>query len=327
MNPTPLNTAFKPGMPWLDTQGHPIQAHGGGILYEEGTYYWFGENKDTPNCPGTTRVDVVGINCYSSRDLLNWTYEGLVLPAQPDNPGHDLHPSQVLERPKVVHNAATGKYVMWMHVDAPGYQKASTGVAISDRVTGPYTYLGSFQPNGKESRDMTVFKDSDEKAYLVHSSDWNSVTLIADLSADYLRPTGHYSRQFDHHQKNTGRESPALFNHEGRYFIITSGTTGWSPNPAEYAVSDSPHGPWTIKGNPCVGLHAETTFCSQSTFVLPVAGKRGAFIFMADRWDRHNLRDSRYVWLPLRIRNDRLILEWHDAWDLSIFNEPSTAPS
>jgi len=314
-----INTAFRPGEVWADTEGKPIQAHGGGVLFEKGTYYWFGENKDTPNCPGKTQVDVIGINCYSSRDLLNWTNEGLVLLAEPDLPGHDLHPSQVVERPKVIHNPVTGQYVMWLHIDSPDYTKASTGVAVSDRVTGPYTYLGSFQPNGKESRDMTVFQDSDGKGYLVHSSDWNSVTLIANLAKDYLKPAGYYSRQFDHHQKNSGRESPALFKHGGWYFMITSGTTGWSPNPAEYAVAESIHGPWIRKGNPCVGANTNTTFSSQNAVVLPVVDKPGSFIFMADRWDKHNLRDSRYVWLPLSVRDDELVLEWHDEWDLSVF--------
>lgn len=41
---------FYPGQIWLDTDGKPIQAHGGGILYDEETrmYYWYGENKDGP---------------------------------------------------------------------------------------------------------------------------------------------------------------------------------------------------------------------------------------------------------------------------------------
>lgn len=41
---------YYPGRIWLDTEGNPIQAHGGGILYDEksGTYYWYGEYKDGP---------------------------------------------------------------------------------------------------------------------------------------------------------------------------------------------------------------------------------------------------------------------------------------
>ena len=38
--------SFRPGQPWKDTEGKLIQTHGGSVLYHEGTYYWYGENKD-----------------------------------------------------------------------------------------------------------------------------------------------------------------------------------------------------------------------------------------------------------------------------------------
>lgn len=118
-------SSFKPGQVWLDTCGNPIQAHGGGILHYAGTYYWFGENKAGPTHPGVltdlSRVDVIGINCYSSQDLYSWKFEGLVLPAEPDDPASDLHPSKVVERPKVIYNSLTGKFIMWMHVDTADY--------------------------------------------------------------------------------------------------------------------------------------------------------------------------------------------------------------
>ena len=316
MNNSPSHS-FLPGETWLDTSGDPIQAHGGGLIHAEGLYYWFGENKAAPNVPGSTRVDVIGVNCYSSPDLLNWKNEGIVLPAVPGDPAHDLHPSKVAERPKVIYNASTRQYVMWLHIDSPDYTMAAAGVAVSERVTGPYRYLGSVRPNGCDSRDMTVFQDDDGRSYLIHSSDWNSVIMIADLSEDYLRTTGHYTRHFDHGQKNTGRESPALFKHEGRYFIITSGTTGWYPNAAEYAIADSIHGPWIVKGNPCVGEGAHLTFRAQNTFVLPMpGGLPGDFILLADRWTPDDLQDSRYVWLPMRARGEQLTVEWRDAWRL-----------
>ncbi len=34
-------TAFKPGEIWQDNNGVHINAHGGGVLFHEGTYYWF----------------------------------------------------------------------------------------------------------------------------------------------------------------------------------------------------------------------------------------------------------------------------------------------
>lgn len=106
-------SSFQPGRIWLDTEGNPIQAHGGGILYDQGIYYWFGENKDgktrlDPNISPWHRVNVIGVSCYSSRDLLNWNFEGLVLPADTTDTGSDLHPTKVFERPKVIRNPKTG---------------------------------------------------------------------------------------------------------------------------------------------------------------------------------------------------------------------------
>ena len=64
------------------------------------------------------RTDVTGVSCYSSKDLLNWKFEGIVLPAVKDDEKHDLHPSKVLERPKVIYNEKTKKFVMWAHVES-----------------------------------------------------------------------------------------------------------------------------------------------------------------------------------------------------------------
>jgi len=114
-----------------------------------------------------------------------------------------------------------------------------------------------------------------------------------------------------------------MFKHLGKYFLISSGCTSWDPNAARLAVADSIWGPWKALGNPCVGPEDLTriTFDSQSTFVLPVQGKKDAFIFMADRWRPKNAIDGRYVWLPIQFDNTgKPFLEWKDKWDLSLFD-------
>jgi hypothetical protein len=42
--PTVYNS-FQPGELWLDNNGVHINAHGGGLLYHDDVYYWFGEHK------------------------------------------------------------------------------------------------------------------------------------------------------------------------------------------------------------------------------------------------------------------------------------------
>lgn len=302
---------FKPGAAWTDTGGCRIEAHGGGILRDGGVYYWFGEHKGGLTTDGPLRrVDVIGVSCYSSRNLLDWHYEGLALPAAED-PASDLHPSRIVERPKVVYNQRTGQYVMWLHVDTADYRYARAGVAVSERPAGPYRYLGSLRPLDMESRDLTVFQDDDGAAYLIHASDGNATMRIVRLSADYLRPSAESAEAFVLRY----REAPAICKHGGVYYLITSGCTGWTANEAEYATAPTPLGPWRVWGNPCVGGEEEraTTFHAQGTFILPT-GDDGRFIFMADRWNSHDLGDSRYIWLPLEIDGGVMKITWLDEW-------------
>lgn len=276
------------------------------------------------------QVDVIGVGCYSSKDLWTWKNEGIVLAAEEKNETHDLYKSNVLERPKVIYNEKTGKYLMWMHIDDANYTKASVGVAISDSPTGPFNYLYSKRPHGYDSRDMTLFKDDDGVAYLVYSSDKNSELHIGPLNKDYVDVTETVRRIL----VGQHREAPALFKHQGTYYMITSGCTSWSPNEALAHASESIMGPWETIGNPCIGGNKNfrlTTFFAQSTFVLPLPGIPGLFIFMADRWNPADLRDSRYVWLPLTVGRpldrpieynfgfplwSRVSIYWHKKWRL-----------
>ena len=319
--------AFRPGALWLDEGGKPINAHGGGMFYHEGVYYWYGEHKEgktwTPDCNkswGGTRCDVVGVHAYSSRDLYRWKDEGVVLKVVADDPKHDLHTSKVVERPKVVFNPKTRKFVMWMHIDSTDYAAARAGVAVADAPTGPFTYIGSVRPENQMSRDQTLFQDDDGKAYRIYSSENNATTYISLLSDDYLTHSGKFVRVFE----KRSMEAQSICKHNGKYYLIASGCTGWAPNAARSAVADAVMGPWKELGNPCRGKGAGTTFGGQSTYLLPVAGKPNAFIFMADLWKSQDLADSRHLWLPLRFEDDKPVIEWRDSWDLSIFDPPAS---
>ncbi len=309
--------SFLPGIEWYDTDENLIQAHGGGFLYDNGTYYWYGENKDGITQFPRLRMDVIGINCYSSKDLYNWKNEGLVLPAVENDTSHDLHTSKVAERPKVVYNEITGKYVMWLHVDNYKYGLNKVGLAVSDSPAGPFDYKGSIHPLGEKSTDMTIFKDTDNKAYLIFGAGWHSRVVIAELSDDYLSLSGKHSIVLETEGPPYGREAPALFKWNGKYFLITSGTTGWSSNPAQYDIADNIYGPYKTMGNPCKGMWSELTFFAQGTYVMPVQDKSDKFIFVADRWNPTELKNSRYLFLPIELyEQDSIAINWVDEWSL-----------
>jgi hypothetical protein len=307
---------FKSGEVWLGTGGDTINAHGAGLMYHDGVYYLYGEFKKgkTWLVPGQGwecyRAPAGGVSCYSSKDLLNWKFEGLALRATSSDPLSDLDTGNVIERPKIVYNKKTKQFVMWMHIDSKDYSYARAGVAISDSPTGPFHYKGSVRPNGNMSRDMTIFKDDDERAYHFYSSEDNRTMRICLLSDDYLSHTKQEKRILI----GQSREAPVVFKFKGKYYLITSGTTGWDPNPAGFAVSDSILGTWVQKGNPCVGQNGDKTFFSQGTYVFPTDVEKGKFVFLGDRWNKHNLQDSRMVWLPLVMKEDLPEIRWEACW-------------
>ncbi len=352
---------IKPGEIWPDNNGVHINAHGGGILFHEGKYYWFGEHKIEGKKGNQAWV---GVHCYSSKNLTDWKDEGIALEVVKNNPESEITEGCVLERPKVIYNKKTGKFVMWFHLElkGQGYNAAKTGVAVSDKVTGPYTFLNAVNPNagiwplgypdelksksfsdtlkgwsdewkkavkdgmfvhrdfkkGQMARDMTLFVDEDGTAYHIHASEENLTLHISELNDEYTGFTGKYIRVLP-----TGHnEAPAIFKHNGKYYMITSGCTGWDPNAARLLVSDSVMGNWEYIENPCYGDDKELTFHSQSTYILPVEGKKNAFIFMADRWKPENAIDGRYIWLPVKFNENGIpYLEWMDEWDPGIFNK------
>lgn len=129
---------------WPDNQGVHINAHGGGMLYHEGTYYWYGENKSD-----STSKAMVGIMCYSSKNLTDWKNEGAVLPVELNDTTSDIIQGCIMERPKVIYNEKTKKFVMWFHLELKdkGYAAARSAVAVSESPTGPFQFLRSGRIN------------------------------------------------------------------------------------------------------------------------------------------------------------------------------------
>ncbi len=305
---------MKNGQIWQDVDGNDIQAHGGCIIEHKGTFYWYGENKGADNVPGTSRVDVIGISCYSSKDLVNWKYEGLALAADKEDENSFIHTSKVVERPKVIYNKKIKKFVMWMHIDSANYMFAGAGVAVSDTPVGPFKFITATPPNRQDCRDMTLFVDKDDTAYLVHSKDWNKTLNIARLTDDYLDVDGFYVSVLIDQE----REAPALFVHNDMYYMITSGCTGWAPNSALYAQCKNLLGKWKLIDNPCEGDNYRRTFEGQSTYVFSVGGKH---YLMLDHWKPTELKNSGYSILPITFSGESILggeimtVKWQDEWN------------
>lgn len=305
--------AIRPGETWPDTDGKHIQAHGGGIIKVGKTYYWYGEER-RQGLDTSYRY----VSCYSSTDLINWKNRGDVIElAKPDT--LLLGSKWVLERPKVFYNAKTRKYVMYMHIDGHvmserrsvvAYGYARVGVAVSDKPTGPFTWVKSFRPLGQESRDIGQFIDDDGSAYLVFESRPTKGFYIAKLSDDYLNVDQEIAFI------KSPLEGGAIVHYEGLYYAVGSGLSGWAPNRNKVATAPSLAGPWSEFVD--IAPPDTKTYGSQSTMFVKVVGtKATTVIFLADIWKPKTQWDSRYLWMPVNIGAGKLWVPEPKPWTIN----------
>jgi hypothetical protein len=285
---------------FTDTTGAIVHAHGGGVIKVGTYYYWFGENRNADN---TFRY----VSAYRSTDLKTWEFRRNVLT---QSSAAELNTAYI-ERPKVIYNASTGQYVMWMHKEnGVNYNEARAAVAVSSTVDGDYSYRGSFQPLGNMSRDSTLFVDDDSArtAYFVSAANNNADLHFYRLSADYLSVSALIANPWP----GLSREAPALFKRDGVYFLLSSTTSGWNPNQQKYSTATSLAGPWSAQAE----AGNSTTYGSQTAYVLPIQGSTAtSYLYLGDRWGNSiggTVNDSQYIWLPLRFPTARtLVLPWY----------------
>ena len=146
-----MQTHIKPGDIWLDTKGERIQAHGGSMFYENGWYYWYGEDKSHTRKKGKLWTWV--IKCYRSEDLVNWEDLGHIIEPTPDDKTSIFHPNRRMDRPHIIKNTKTGKYVLWLKYN----DKAHFAILTADALTGPYTLVNPFfPPDGRKAGDFDL---------------------------------------------------------------------------------------------------------------------------------------------------------------------------
>ena len=341
--------SIRPGQVWLDTNGERIQAHGGSVRYEDGIFYWYGENKD--HTTGRDDTWHWGIRCYSSRDLYNWEDLGLIIPPEPDDETSPLHPAQKVDRPHILRNPHTGQYVCWLKIMGEGHEQRST-VLVSDSLLGPYEIVRTgLQPLGMNAGDFDLTTDPATGNGYYYFEKVHTELICAELTDDYTDVSGTFSSHFPHAGPPDTREAPAYFTRKGKHYLITSGTTGYLPNRSQVAVADDFHGPWTVLGAPHVDDPSGTSFQSQVSSVFKHPTVEDLYIAVADRWmpdldadeaaqvshlirrvaqgeltiaearqqypqltGEVNTSLADYVWLPLVFDGDMPRIHWHEEW-------------
>ncbi|MGI6116152.1 family 43 glycosylhydrolase [Luoshenia tenuis] len=317
-----------------DTDGKFLHSHGGHILLaEDGYYYLYGEYGEF----SMTRQVGRKVSCYRSRNLTHWENCGVVLsvdtpraayhltkhtnPTLQRNPGpaqearwagwnDRVQVGATIQRPKVLYNPKTKRYVMWMHwEDGKGFYYAHAAVASAKRPEGPYTYHGSFRPAGEMARDCTLFQDDDGTAYFIAAGRDNADLYIYRLTEDYMAVDECVKCLFP----DQFREAPTLFKRNGVYFMLSSECMGAEPNQGMYSFSRELTGRWSAQRP----LGSPTTYDTQPAFVFSIDTPQGAqYFYVGDRWNPSEFyRDARYMVLPLYFPDDTSIdMRWCDGF-------------
>ncbi len=315
---------------WFDTDGNVINASDGGMIYVDGVYHWYGMALRSLPFAGKGQggqTTTTGVVMYASEDLKSWRYEGVILPCS-DKEGDDLYGPMRFERPKIIYNEKTKKFVLWCHyVKYPGDHgfeagTADAGAAVCDTVNGTYQWLGYTRPidDAGYVRDCTLYKDADGTAYFVYDRhvgadfrEGDRCLYIVKLNEDYLS----FSEEYRRLDAAYWREAAAIVKHDGYYFMITSDLTSWDFNQARYFRAQELFGPWEVMGDPCVGDEAHTTFDSQTTYIFKVEGKEDLYIHMAERHNTKNFEHCSYIWLPIAFgENHTLSLSYQKEWEI-----------
>ncbi len=347
--------AIYPGQPWLDTRGERIQAHGGAVYYENGTYYWYGENKTYTD--GKNGIWTWGLKVYASKDLCNWDDLGYLIPPVLDDPNSALFPTKRVDRPHILKCPKTGKYVCWIKLSGP---EAAFTVWQSDALLGPYEMVENlYNPGGHKAGDFDMVMDQETgKGYIYFDADHSSM-LCMSLTEDYLHADREIAGSYPNMTPPFTREAPALFEAKGKKYMLTSGMTGYVPNKSDSAIADDWEDVFVSLGDPHVDDSTGASFNSQISKIFKVEGKEDCFIAMADRWlpgypvdariadlftrviasaydpTKYQATDAErqemyaanvletahtavadYVWLPIEWEGDKPVIRWQEKWKI-----------
>ncbi len=312
MYDTDGNTLFGNGGCMLQVVNHKKDSDGNidyGTIESVGEYiYWYGEYRYSSG-------NAKGVSCYRSKDMVNWEFRCNILP---ESASPELQTDgYFLERPKVIYNEKTGKYVLWAHREGTGwnYGYASVIVAYGDAPDQEFTYLKTFRPfddpaldvhdsgytgdysndalpYGYMSRDCTLFIDDDGTAYFCSSASENTRLNLYRLTDDYLDIDTNFLVE-DMLNANQ-REAPCIIKHNGVYYCVASGTDGWNVTPTYWHYALAIGGPWKSggkfsdndgSGNSSNDRHSDR---SQPAYIFKLTATDGSgnnsWLYMGDRW-------------------------------------------
>lgn len=294
-----------------DVQGRPINAHGGSILFHKGVYYWYGIALAQTLDEGASGVE--GIRCYISKDFYNWFDEGMVLELK-TRPGHDLSAGVSFQRPMVLFDGQSGRYLLYVLVSRPG-QGSVLGIAASRSPVGPFDYLMGVRPNGYGVADFTVFREGENKAVLFYVPQGVPAVHICRMSENLVVPEGKYESYFE----QFGVGNLCVFGSGDRYFMAGTLGSGSAAGPGFLGRAPSPEGPWKASGNLFAGSGHENGFSTVPLAVTAADEKGEKLVYLGRKVPGEAMTGDDTVFLPVLFEYGRPIVRPLKTWDLNVF--------
>jgi hypothetical protein len=311
---------------WNTKDNRAINSQGGGIfkftdpVTGEKKYYWYGvyyEEADTyRNDPAVTlpKCTFKSVPCYSSVDLVNWTFESDVLTKD-----------EVIKNGKnswvgrlgVAYIKELNKYAMFVQHDK------EVLIAVADKPTGEFKWHQKINMTNmigtSNTGDQTVFTDEETgKSYLIYSygSGRNKIYVseigVKDGKVDLLDCTKVFQGE--------SREGNCMFKYNGKYYMCASNIYGWDASYAYYLVADDIRGPYTPANNMEVmnGCAEDFAHVTQTGFFINVKGsKQETVIYCGDRWADFAGNGLGYnQWFPLSFEGTVPYFNSLNSWNL-----------
>ncbi|PHQ29852.1 family 43 glycosylhydrolase [Leeuwenhoekiella nanhaiensis] len=320
-NQTITNDSF-----WETVEGQPIYSQGGGIFQfrdsQSGSpkYYWYGvhyaEAETYRDDPSVTleRNHFKGVTCYTSTDLVNWTFEKQVL--TPEAVNYDSNPTW-LGRMGVAYVAEIDQYALFIQ------HGKNVMIALADSPLGDFKVHRHIDMTGRigtpNTGDQTVFTDPNTgKSYLVYSygQGRNKIYVseigVRDGKVDLLDLTEIF--------RGASREGNCMFKYKDKYYMAASNIYGWDGSLAYYLVADDIRGPYKPTNEMLImpGSEQDYAHVSQTGFFYTLKGsKEETVLFCGDRWAEFAGNGLGYnQWVPLSFKEDVPHFNSLHAWNL-----------
>jgi hypothetical protein len=210
-------------------------------LVHDGTLYLY-TSHDEDDATGFTMFNWL---LYSTTDMANWTDHGVIGGVAEPYKTFSWASGYNAWAPQAVYR--NGKIYLYCPLVSGGHM--DIGVAVSDSPTGPFVdAIGRpliHNPNSTDDIDPTVFIDEDGQAYLY----WGHQRLFyVKLNADMISYSGGIVELPRPRGDATGfEEGPWFYRRGGHYYLAFASYC--CPEGIGYAMSDSPTGPWAVKGH------------------------------------------------------------------------------